>query len=130
MRFSTTASACLFTFITTASANVVGTSCTVTHNSGNGGNQFSINWADIPAGAIANFCNNFGTDVAQGISAAGMQGKGSPLCEVNTNGVDSAFTQLTINKQPCANQLEVIQGAVAKAAGLAVTGPSCNLGVC
>jgi hypothetical protein len=130
MRFTTTPFACLVTFIMTASANVVGTSCTVSHNSGNGGNQFSINWSDVPAGAISNFCNNFGTDVAAGISAAGMQGKGSPLCEVNTSGDNTAFTQLTINKQPCANQLEVIQGAVAKAAGIAVTEPSCDLGVC
>jgi hypothetical protein len=135
MKFSTTAFAGLVAFITTVSADVSSTSCQVSHNSGNGGNQFSIDWIGLPSQAMDNICDSFTNDVITGVGNNGMQLKGSVLCETNIAGSGTIFTQLTINKQPCANELAVIAGAMSNAVGglapgTAVDSPVCNLSEC
>lgn len=94
------------------------TGCSVSHNSGNGGNQFTMSWDGTPSQSQSTICGHFSDQVQALISANGMQLKGSVSC--STSG-SSIVTQLTINKQSCVAEADVIGQAMTVAIGSATT---------
>lgn len=103
------------TLITTTTAMSM-TSCSISHNSGNGGNQFTMSWSGVPSISQSTICGHFSSDVSGLISSNGMQQIGSVSCLTDGSNMT---TQLTINKQPCSSEANVIVEAMQEALGSA-----------
>jgi hypothetical protein len=101
-----------------AAAELDLTGCSVSHNSGNGGNQFTMSWDGTPSQSQSTVCGHFADEVGALIPANGMELKGSVSC--STSG-SSIVTQLTINKQSCIEEADVIAQAMTLAIGSATT---------
>lgn len=101
-----------------AAADLDLTACSVSHNSGNGGNQFTMTWDGTPSQSQSTICGHFSDQVQAFILANGMQLKGSVSCSTSGSTIS---TQLTINKQSCIAEADVIGQAMASAIGSATT---------
>lgn len=102
------------TFATFTSASMHLTGCSVSHNSGNGGNQFSMSWDAVPSQSRSSLCGSFANRLRNFAQGSGMQVKGDIEC--STNGA-SMFTRVTLNKHSCLEEADIIGQAMANALG-------------
>lgn len=111
-------------------ADLSSVSCGVSHNSGNGGNQFSITWTGLPGDAEPTICGTFAKQVSSDASGANVQLKGGVTCRTDGAGQPGMFTQLTLNKQSCQVQLALINTAMSEAIGALSGGTNVDAATC
>jgi hypothetical protein len=88
--------------------------CTISRNSGSGGNQFVMDWQGVPSKSASTICGHFQDDLNAQIASANIQMRGSVTCSTaNTN----MFTVLTLDKQSCHKQAATIVKAMKDALG-------------
>ncbi|TAQ88586.1 hypothetical protein B7494_g3095 [Chlorociboria aeruginascens] len=135
MQFTIPALALLVTVITGTSATLSGTSCSVSHNAGNGGNQFSITWTGVPPSSEPSICGEFSDEISSIADDREIEQKGSVSCRTDGEDQPNVYTTLTLNKSSCTAQLEAISDAMSAALGVDSTGvgftaPQCDLSGC
>ena len=126
MKFSST-SVTIVAALSSSAAAMQMSGCTISHNSGDGGNQFTVYWNGVPSQSQSTICGHFSNDLYSKAAGSGVQVKGSVACA--TRAGNNMDTILTLNKQSCQTQANVIVQAMQQALGSAGTlgsGNSCN----
>lgn len=117
MKITATSLAMVIAFCHSSTAMLM-SECSISHNSGDGGNQFLMHWQQVPSESQSTICGHFNEDLGTLVWFAGTDIKGSVSC--STSGSDMVTT-LTLDKQSCESQANLIVEAMQEALGSAGT---------
>jgi hypothetical protein len=113
MHFTATTLAAVLALTSSTSAMFM-SSCAIIHLNGNGGNEFTMNWASVPGSATGNICGKFDDALKSLASGAKIERKGNQ-CHTDNNGGMS--TTVTLNKRDCQLQGSIIVSAMSQGLG-------------
>ncbi|KAK0119410.1 hypothetical protein ONS95_010862 [Cadophora gregata] len=100
-----------FSFAIPAVTAMNSNGCNVQHFSGNGGNEFTIYWENVPSQSMSSICDALDKKVRQQASDYAIQAisvKDGYTIDCATFGTNNMWTKIRLNKQSCGRQEEFI----------------------